>query len=113
MARVTELRTKEDVEAMIAASHERPLVLFKHSAACAGSSRMQDQVARLDDPGDPPRYVVVVQRARAASDYVAQKLGVPHETPQAIVIHEGRAVLHLSHGAIRTERLRDAARQAA
>jgi thioredoxin 1 len=113
MPPVTELRTEEDVEAMIAASHERPVVLFKHSAACAASTRMREEIVRLDAPGDPPLYAVVVQHARAASDLAAERLGVRHETPQAIVLHAGRAVLYLSHGAIRTEHLREAARLAA
>jgi thioredoxin 1 len=113
MAHVTELRTPEDVEAMLAASHDGPVVLLKHSVACAASARGEAALARLEAPGDPPRYVVVVQRARAASNYLAGRLGVRHETPQALVIRNGAVVLHLSHGAIRTDRLRDAARTAA
>jgi bacillithiol system protein YtxJ len=113
MAPVTELRTVEDVEAMLAASHAGPVVLFKHSAACGASARMQAEVTALDAPGDPPLYAVVVQYARAASDHVSRRLGVRHETPQALVVRDGRALLHLSHGAIRAERLREAVREAA
>ena len=113
MAQITELMTGADVEAMIAASHDGPVVLFKHSMACAASARMQSQFTALEGPGGPPLYAVVVQYARAASDHVARALGVKHETPQALVVRDGEVLLHLSHGAIRTERLREAARQAA
>jgi thioredoxin 1 len=109
MAQVTELRTPEDVEAMLQASHEGPVVVLKHSIACAASARGEAQFALLEAPDDPPRYAVVVQYARAASRYVAERLGVRHETPQVLVIRNGEVVLHLSHGAIRTERLREAA----
>jgi thioredoxin 1 len=108
----TDLRTRADAEAMLAASHARPVVLFKHSAACGASARMQAEVARLDAPDDPPRYVVVVQHARDVSEYLAARLGVRHETPQALVLHAGTAVLALHHGAIHAGRLRDAARAA-
>lgn len=110
MPQVTEVRTPEDVDAMLAASFVRPVVLFKHSVACGASFRGRAQLDGLAEPGDPPRYVVVVQDARRASDHAAERLGVRHETPQALVIHRGAVVLCLNHAAIHADRLREAAR---
>ena len=105
----TEITTEQDIEAMLDASREGAVVLFKHSLACAASARMAREVVALDAPDDPPVYVVTVQGARRASTALAERLGVRHETPQAIVVHGGEAVLHLSHSAIAAERLRAAA----
>lgn len=113
MTPFTELRIRDDVEAMLEASHARPVVLLKHSTMCMASHRGRAQVTDLGAPDDPPRYIVVVQQARDVSNYIAERLGIWHETPQALVLHAGAVVLHLNHGAIRTERLREAARLAA
>ena len=113
MAQVRELRTTADAEAMLAASHEAPVVLLKHSVACPVSARGQGQVAALDGPGAPPRYVVVVQYAREVSTWLAERLGVRHETPQALVLRDGAAVFVQNHSRIHTEDLRQAAREAA
>ena len=109
MPPATPVRTPEDVDAMLAASYARPVVLLKHSATCGGSHRALAQLDLLAAPGDPPRYLVVVQDARRASDAVAERLGVRHESPQALVIHEGAAVLCQIHVAIDADRLREAA----
>lgn len=108
MPQAVELRTRADAEAMLAASHARPVVLLKHSALCLGSMRGKAQFARLEADDGPPLYLVVVQDARDVSNYIAERLGVRHETPQALVIHGGEATLHLNHAAITTERLRAA-----
>ena len=63
----------------------------------------------LEGDGDPPLFAVVVQYARDVSNYLADALGVKHETPQAILIKDGEAVDVKSHGAIRIADLRAAA----
>lgn len=113
MPQVTELKTIGDVDAMLDASHSRPVVLFKHSAMCSLSRRAQSSVSTLATDDGPPLYFVVVQHARPVSDAIAERLGVRHETPQALVIAEGRVTLHLSHHAIQADRLHEATRLAA
>lgn len=113
MAKVTELHTREDVDRMLEASRERVVALLKHSIACPFSARGQEQFVQLEAPDDPPLYAVVVQYARDASNYVAERTGVRHETPQVILLAGEQAVYHASHDAIRTEDLREAARRAA
>ena len=114
MAQVIELRTADDAEAMLAASHERPVALLKHSSMCFASARGRAAFERLEATDDAlPLYVVVVQHARAVSNALAERLGVRHETPQAMILRDGRPVLVQSHGRIRTDDLLDAARTAA
>ena len=46
----------------------------------------------------PPQYAMVtVQTHRAVSNAIAQKLGVRHETPQALLVKSGRVVWSASH----------------
>ena len=109
MAKVTELKTREDADAMLAASHDAPVALLKHSVACPISARGQEQFVGLEAEGDPEMYAVVVQYARDVSGYLAEKLGVTHETPQAILIRDGEAKHVANHHRIMTASLREAA----
>jgi bacillithiol system protein YtxJ len=113
MAKVTELHSREDFDALLDASREQPVVLLKHSIACPISARAQEQFVQLENDADPPLYCLVVQYARDVSAYVAEKTGVRHETPQALVFSGGGVAFHASHHAITAGRLRDAAAEAA
>ncbi|MEM6327725.1 MAG: bacillithiol system redox-active protein YtxJ [Bacteroidota bacterium] len=113
MAKVTELKTREDADAMLAASHEAPVALLKHSIACPISARGQEQFVGLEGDEDPEMYAVVVQYARDVSNYLAEALGVKHETPQAVIVKAGEAASVFNHHRIKTGDLREAARAAA
>lgn len=109
MAQVQELKTTADADAMLQASHDAPVYLLKHSIACPISARGQMEFVGLEEDGDPDLYAVVVQYARDVSRYLAETLGVSHETPQAILIKDGEAADVKNHNSIRTSDLRAAA----
>ena len=109
MAKVTELTSSADIDAMLEASNERTVALLKHSIACPISARGQEQFVGLEGESDPEMYAVVVQYARDVSNEIAERLGVQHETPQAILIRNGEAVHVRSHYDIKTDELREAA----
>ena len=112
MAQVKELVTRADADDMLEASYEAPVYLLKHSIACPISARGQMEFVGLEGDADPRLYAVVVQYARDVSGYLAETLGVTHETPQAILIDGGRAIDVKNHGAIRLDALRDASEAA-
>ena len=112
MAQVQELTSTADADAMLQASHDKPVYLLKHSIACPISARGQMEFVGLEGDGDPPLYAVVVQYARDVSSYLADQLGVQHETPQAVLIRDGEAVDVKNHHDIRIDALRSAAEAA-
>jgi len=81
------------LEDLFARSHEEPVLLFKHSNACPISARAYSQMTAVKTPVS----IVVVQKNRDISREVEQRTGVRHETPQALVIRNGRAVWNASH----------------
>lgn len=103
-----ELTSLDALEAALERARSEPIVIYKHSAICPISSRMQRQVAALDRAGDPPVYRVVVQDARDVSDAIAERLGVRHESPQALVVYDDAAIYDASHGRISADDLRTA-----
>ena len=108
MAQVQELSDRSDFDALLEASKQQTIALLKHSIACPISARGQREFVGLEGTDDPPLYAVVVQYARDLSNHIEDALGVRHETPQVILIKDGKAVHNVSHRAISTESLREA-----
>jgi bacillithiol system protein YtxJ len=98
------------LEELFARSNEAPVVLFKHSTTCPISAHAYRQMARLDGEAAAEVALVVVQSARPVSNQVAERTGLRHESPQAIVLRGGRPVWSASHYEITTEAVETAVR---
>ena len=89
----------DDLDRVLADSAERPLLLFKHSYSCGTSAEALDElVTHLNQRDHDIRVVLVtVQTQRDVSNAVTTRLGIRHETPQALLIRDGRVVWSASH----------------
>ena len=89
----------DELEHMLAESRMRPVLLFKHSYTCGVSAEALDEMrAHIEEQTSGVRYAMVtVQTHREVSNAIAARLGVRHETPQAILVRDGRAVWNASH----------------
>jgi bacillithiol system protein YtxJ len=107
MTRLTPLSDLDMLEAAIAESRERPVLLFKHSRTCGVSCGALDEILlHLDrEPSNAAYKMITVQSHRTVSDSAARRLGVRHETPQAIVLRDGRPVWSASHFRITAEEI--------
>ena len=89
--------------AAVDALRARPgtLWLFKHSRICPDSSAAHAEVAAYER-AHPDDFIgiVVVQDHRAASDHAAKALGVRHESPQILLLRDGKVAWHASHGEV-------------
>lgn len=92
-ARFKEISSPENLDELFEQSNEKPIVLFKHSLTCPISSDVYEEISNADADVN----LVVVQTARNVSTAIADKTGVRHETPQAIVLKDGKVVYHASH----------------
>jgi bacillithiol system protein YtxJ len=96
------------LEAAIAESLERPVLLFKHSRTCGISCEAFDELQAhvAEHSGTPTSYkVITVQSHRRLSDSAAERFGIRHETPQAILLKDGRPVWNASHFRITADAL--------
>jgi bacillithiol system protein YtxJ len=96
---IVPLTRVEEVDSVLAQSAETPVLIFKHSYSCGTSAEALDElVAHLEDNGHHvPTMMVTVQTHRDVSNAVASRLGIRHETPQALLIRNGRVVWSASH----------------
>lgn len=92
-AKINEIVAIEKLEELFALSYEKPIVFFKHSITCPISRNVFNEVAAVD----AEIWVMVVQDARKVSNSIAEKTGIKHESPQTIIIRDGKAVYHASH----------------
>ena len=92
-ANFIKVNTKEELDGLFEKSSEQPVFFFKHSLTCPISSGVFQVVSGIDTDV----YLVVVQHVRDISNEIAEKTGVRHESPQAIVIKDGKPVYHASH----------------
>lgn len=104
-----DIATTDAYRDAVRASDEHPVLVFKHSASCMISARANRQMEKLDEPGDPEVYRVVIQQARPLSNAVADDTGIRHESPQGILFVRGVPVWNASHFALTASAVRDAA----
>jgi bacillithiol system protein YtxJ len=103
----TPLRDTAHLDELLELSREHPLLLFKHSHTCGISFEALDELmTHMAERNTGVRYAMVtVQDHREVSNAVAARLGVRHETPQAILIRDGQAVWTASHFRINADSL--------
>jgi bacillithiol system protein YtxJ len=84
---------RETLDKLITDSKNKPVVIFKHSNACGISSAAYREMEKLENPVN----LLEVQSARDVSRELADLTGIRHETPQVIVLKDGKAVWNASH----------------
>ncbi len=89
-------------------------VLYKHSPACIISAgAMQEVRTFADDHPDIPVYVVDVLGQRSLSQQLERQLGIEHESPQVIVLKNGKPKWNRSGSRIRLDAIEYAVQSAA
>jgi bacillithiol system protein YtxJ len=81
------------LENLLTDSKQKPVIVFKHSNACPISSRAYREMENFEGQVN----ILEVQSARDVSRELANLTGIRHETPQVIVLRDGKAVWNASH----------------
>ena len=100
------LTDASQLDIIIHESAERPALIFKHSTRC-GISRMTlkrfENEFSLEDKITP--YYLDLLAHRDISNAISQQFNVEHQSPQLLLIKNGKVVYHTSHEAIDAEDL--------
>lgn len=115
MAEIERISRVESLDDLLERSRQRPVWIFKHSVTCgisAGARRRYEQFAADRAPGEADFALLEVQYARPLSQAVAEATGVRHQSPQVLLLRDGQAVWHTSHGRIKADALAEAEAQA-
>ncbi|WP_104811972.1 bacillithiol system redox-active protein YtxJ [Aureitalea marina] len=96
-----ELTEIEQLDQVETDSQEKPVVLFKHSTRCGISRMALNQFERSFSPEkNYGLFYLNLIAHRDISNLVASRFQVYHESPQVLVIHQGKTIYHASHGQI-------------
>ncbi len=109
-----EITTTDVLEILL--DDEAPSALvFKHSTRCpisAAALRRVEEWERGAGADAPPVWMVRVIEQRPLSNLIAERTGVAHQSPQAMLIRGGRVLWHASHNAVGGEAIDRAIRAA-
>jgi monothiol bacilliredoxin len=112
MADIETIETLPALDELIERSRERPVWVFKHSLTCSISSSAWSEfrrfAARPAGTAEMVYAVIEIQRARPVSNALAERTGVRHQSPQALLLRDAQVVWHASHYEIQAAALEKA-----
>ena len=88
-------------------STESPIVIFKHSTRCSVSRMALKQFENeFDLQSKVTPYFLDLLEHRDVSNEIATRFEVQHQSPQLILIKDGKAIYNVSHSDIAVEDLK-------
>ena len=105
------LTQPEQLADLTRASHEQPVLIFKHSTTCSISTAAKGKIERqwaASGLAELPIYYLDLLRFRPLSAQIAEEFGVRHESPQLLLIQDGECRYNASHMGIRLSDVKSA-----
>jgi bacillithiol system protein YtxJ len=82
-------------------SNEKPMIIFKHSTRCSVSRMALKQFENeFDSKNKVDAYFLDLLEYRDISNEIAHRFNVYHQSPQLLLIKEGKSVYDVSHSDI-------------
>ncbi len=88
-------------------SHEKPVLIFKHSTRCSISRFALKQFENEYDLDDNiTLYFLDLLNHRDISNEITSRFEVEHQSPQVLLIKEGKCIFNASHSSIDADNLK-------
>lgn len=107
------IESPDQVKSILEESFEKPVIIFKHSTRCSISRATLDRLERnwkQDELPESKIYFLDLLSYREISNAIAEILQVEHESPQLILLRNGKPVYFKSHFDIEYTKVKDALR---
>lgn len=94
------IKSEEDLENAIKQSYENRVAIFKHSTSCFISKTVLKNFEKEIENSDGQNvsfYFLDLLAFRPISNKIAEDFAIRHESPQLIVIENGKAINNASH----------------
>lgn len=97
-----ELTSEAGVDRIIEESSHHYILIFKHSTRCSISSMALSRFERQWQEHDMAvlPYFLDLLSFRNVSNYIASKFNVEHQSPQVLLVKNGKCIYNASHNAI-------------
>ena len=109
MIKWSSLTREDQIQDIIEESKQKPVVIFKHSTSCSISATAKGRLERQwgdSELQEVKPYYLDLLAYRPVSNQVAQVFDVEHESPQLLLIRDGKCVYDASHLGIRLEEVK-------
>lgn len=98
MTGIRELRSEAELEEALSGG---VVVLYKHSPYCGLSTMAQHEIFFFAEGNpDVPVYQVDVIHQRPLSQKIEQRMQIEHESPQVILVRDGKPLSWASHRSV-------------
>jgi len=108
----THLTDISQLDEIVKNSHNNLQLIFKHSTRCSISAAAFDRLQRKWQGNEilnvEPLYLDLI-KYRDVSNEIVSRFGVAHQSPQAILIKDGKAIYDNSHFGIDYEEIKQIA----
>jgi len=104
-----QLTEMETLDELVEISNNQTVAILKHSTSCGISRMVLRQFEQSYDLKDEQikLYFLDLLAYRDISNKIASKFNVPHQSPQLLVIVDGKVVFDASHSSIQSEKLNE------
>jgi bacillithiol system protein YtxJ len=96
----TALQELSQIEEIVKESTEQRILIFKHSTSCSISRAALDRMERNwkdEETTNLKPYYLDLLSFRQISNAIAQKFNVDHQSPQVLIIENGKSIYDNSH----------------
>ncbi|MGO4709796.1 bacillithiol system redox-active protein YtxJ [Chryseobacterium sp. 2TAF14] len=99
------IKSEEDLEKAVQKSYENRIAIFKHSTSCFISKTVLKNFEKEIENSEAQNqnvsfYFLDLLAFRPISNKIAEDFEIRHESPQLIVIENGKAISNASHQGI-------------
>ena len=107
MASIKPIFSVSDAERILDLSAKKTVVIYKHSPICSISEMAIEEFEAFakKSPEGAELFSVDVISARPASLKIEELTGIRHESPQVLILADGKVAYHASHRRIRAGEL--------
>jgi bacillithiol system protein YtxJ len=98
----TQLSSEDQLKEIIDLSKQRHVLIFKHSTRCSISTMALSRLERSWDLSAEEIYpfLIDILQFRSLSSSVASIFSISHESPQVLLVKDGKCIYHQSHNGI-------------
>ncbi len=93
------LQTTDQLTELLKESVEKKILIFKHSTSCSISRTALDRLERnwKEELPNTKSYFLDLLSYRVLSNVIAERFEVEHQSPQVLIISDGKSIYNRSH----------------
>ena len=104
-----QLSTENTLDEILESSLQKPVIIFKHSTRCSISSMA---LSRFEREWDSSQHIQLFYldliAFRQLSNEISEVLNVEHQSPQLILLNQGKVIYTASHNGISAQEIKSA-----